>query len=271
MLLATGCSFVWGDELEGFDTSPPSHWEHTFTHLLAKELDLPYENAGSCGASNHKIFRDLCQWFNGKEYTWSYRSDGTVATPENVTHMVVLWSAWQRDEIPVAVHPSVEDDFNIQRFDNVTQHSPHRIGTIEYLDTEVRQITSDFYHIHSDHRKAVMQNLPYWLAVQQMAKAHNIKIIQGCFHDVMWRELCKIMADPEPLLKKYRTMIGDMLGLLDKPCRVGLGRYKTLHGIVLRSDPSEGIGLHPHGHPNEATQPIFAELLKNIFEENYDG
>jgi hypothetical protein len=272
MLLTTGCSFVWGDELKGFDTSPTTHWPSTFTHLLSEHLDLPWENAGSCGASNHKIFRDLCQWFNGKDYSFSKRlRQNKIATPETVTHMVVLWSAWQRDEVPVAVHPSVEDEHNIQRFDNVTQYSPHRIGTIGYLPTDMKQVTSDYFHIHSDHRKDVMQNLPYWLAVQQMAKAHNIKLIQGCFHDVMWREICEIMADKEPLLKEYRTMIGDMLGQLDRSGRIGLGRFKTLHGLVLQSDPKEGLNLYPHGHPNEKTQVVFAEQLKNIFKECYDG
>ena len=39
-LLTTGCSFVWGDELDGYDNNPPTHWDKTFTYKLADTLGL---------------------------------------------------------------------------------------------------------------------------------------------------------------------------------------------------------------------------------------
>ena len=46
MLLTAGCSFVWGDELDGFDQDPPTHQRLTFTHLCG-EIGVDYVNRES--------------------------------------------------------------------------------------------------------------------------------------------------------------------------------------------------------------------------------
>ena len=42
MLVTNGCSFVWGDELDGFMEG--NHWESTFTWKLAEELGIEHKN-----------------------------------------------------------------------------------------------------------------------------------------------------------------------------------------------------------------------------------
>ena len=56
MLVTNGCSFVWGDELDGFMEGEHNHL--TFTHRLAEKLGIEYRNISSCGNCNTKIFRD---------------------------------------------------------------------------------------------------------------------------------------------------------------------------------------------------------------------
>lgn len=271
MLVTTGCSFVWGDELKGYDQDPPKHWKHTFTHKLAKHLGVKYNNMGSCGASNHKIFRDLSLWFNGKSPDWVYKQNGKLATPENTTHMVVLWSAWQREELPFAIDKSVEDDFNIMRFEGITQYSPVRIDTVAYFDKPLRETIKQWYIANKNNRRYLQQQLPYMVAVQTMCKAHNIKLIQGFFHDVMWRDIVGVMQDKDPLWKAHNKLLGDLVGCLEQHSRIGITKYRTIHNFCTHRnvDGQPDRDLLPYGHPNEITQTHYAEYLKELFDQEY--
>ena len=40
MILFNGCSFVWGDELPGYDDSPPSHIPLRFSTKLAAKSNF---------------------------------------------------------------------------------------------------------------------------------------------------------------------------------------------------------------------------------------
>ena len=115
MLLTAGCSFVWGDELDGFDQDPPTHQRLTFTHLLADKLGIDYVNRGVCGACNDKIFREVTDWLHNHP-------------DELPTHMVVMWSAFQRAEV-VEYMPD-ERDVKIGRQNDVTQFSALRTECI---------------------------------------------------------------------------------------------------------------------------------------------
>ena len=82
-LLTTGCSFVWGDELDGYDNNPPTHWDKTFTYKLADTLGLEPVIIAECGNSNHKIYRDLIDYLTDPEnddpemifVSWSHLKD----------------------------------------------------------------------------------------------------------------------------------------------------------------------------------------------------
>ena len=102
MLLTNGCSFVWGDELDGYDDSPPTHEEYTFTYKLSEQLGIPYVNIAQCGSCNQKIFRDTTDYLR--------------TCKELPTHIVILWSSWQREEV-AENHPIGYESFrNIKRF-----------------------------------------------------------------------------------------------------------------------------------------------------------
>src|SRR5210317_1927359 len=91
MLLTNGCSFVWGDELEGYTRN--KHTKHTFSYKLSRHLDIPYENLACCGSGNSKIFRDTINYLR--------------TSKNKITHMVILWSSWARDEI---AEPNIGDE-----------------------------------------------------------------------------------------------------------------------------------------------------------------
>ena len=269
MLLTSGCSFVYGDELQGFDTNPPSHWHHTFTHRLAEHLGVSYNNHGACGAGNQKIFRDLMRWFAGETLSWTYKPDGTICTPENTTHMVILWTAWPRDEIPCNIRTrAIASQYpNIIDYDNMTQYSPKRIHTIKYLTEDVKRTINNYYMYHEDNRKFMIQQLPYLIALEKMCEANNIKLIQGSLHNQNWRTLGWSMAHSEGF-KSLNKILSNMLGSLKQTSRVGLGYYQEFNKFC--GDPEyPERQFKPYDHPNEVAHYDYGDYLYKIFQEDF--
>ena len=250
MLLTNGCSFVWGDELEGFDDIPASHHELTFTSLLAKSMSIPYINLATCGACNQKIFRDTINFLTRD-------SDAS-----NITHMVILWSAWARDEVAENHTIGYEDEVNIQRFQCMTQISPSRLNMCK---PQLLACLDEYYDHYDVTRTGIMRTLSYMQTMQLLCDSMGIKFIQGVFHRRMWEQLLnstkpKYTKTNAPWTKWIDHVFESLDGLRDE-CRVGLGRYIDLYGLAL-----EKHTIKPHAHPDEAAHEEYADLLLHIFE-----
>lgn len=242
MLLTCGCSFVWGDELKGFHKSPPEHWEYTFTHILAEKLNMGYANLAACGNGNDKIFRD----------TMNYLTDSDREQP---THMVILWSAWQRMEM--AEHAGYEHHTrNIGRFDNMTQYSPERVHNVEPSKWgALYRYYNDAYDVRTD----ILRHLTYMITIQEICDLKGIKLIQGAFHNRLMENIGRCLQAKNDW-KDWNKKFGDMLGKLRPECRVGLGHYETLRILSVKNDD-----VRPHGHPGEKSHAQYASLLHHIF------
>jgi len=244
MLLTCGCSFVWGDELEGCYDDPPNHWRHTFTSLLAKRLRVDYINLAACGNGNDKIFRDVM----------TYLTDPNRRQP---THMVILWSSWQRTEMaePDNSHHAGR---NIQRFDSTSQFSPERIHNILPKKWGAAHAWFDrAYDVRTD----ILRQLPLMIAMQEICDLRGIKLIQGAFHDrmmdnIMWSLKGGDSGDFTAWNKKF----GDLFGKLRSESRVGLGKYETLRSVSERLKD-----IKPNAHPGEASHSEYAGMLYGIF------
>jgi len=244
MLLTCGCSFVWGDELEGCYDDPPNHWRHTFTSLLAKRLRVDYINLAACGNGNDKIFRDVM----------TYLTDPNRRQP---THMVILWSSWQRTEMaePDNSHHAGR---NIQRFDSTSQFSPERIHNILPRKWGAAHAWFDrAYDVRTD----ILRQLPLMIAMQEICDLRGIKLIQGAFHDrmmdnIMWSLKGGDSGDFAAWNKKF----GDLFGKLRSESRVGLGKYETLRSVSERLKD-----IKPNAHPGEASHSEYAGMLYGIF------
>lgn len=244
MLLTCGCSFVWGDELDGCYDDPPSHWPLTFTHQLAEKLGVPYKNIAQCGNGNDKIFRDVVDY---------------LTHPENpkVTHMVILWSAWQRTEI---AEPEIPNRYrNIGRFDNMTQFSPERINnTLCHKWGGLYKYYNESYDV----RTSILQHLTLMVAMQELADLKGIKLIQGAFHHRMMDNIANIIMDKEQDFHQWSKKFARLMGKLRKECRVGLGHYETMREISTRLGD-----IKPHSHPGEQSHAEYAVLLDHIFKK----
>lgn len=265
MLLTAGCSFVWGDELEGFDNNPPTHWGLTFTSIVARKLGIDYANRGVCGASNDKIFREVTDFLHSHP------------NKDKVTHIVVMWSAWQRKELAEYMPP--ERDVKIGRQNDVTQFSQLRTELI--YDRDKRECMSNWFDIAYDSKTDIMHTLSKMKTLEVIAEAKGIKLIQGVFHNRNWSNIMSIITDKLPddsagkikqehnridAMPEYKKWLVTSLGGLKDTSRVGMGRGRDLYTIGKDLDD-----IREHGHPGEETQRVFSKFLLETFEKSNEN
>ena len=262
MLLTAGCSFVWGDELEGFDDEPPTHWPLTFTHQLAEKLGIDYANRGVCGACNEKIFREVTDYLH--------------ENPNKVTHMVVMWSALQRKEVVEYMPP--DRQVKIGRQNDVTQFSSLRTDCI--YNHQKRELWKKWYDEAYDSKTDIMHMLVMMKNLEVIERASGIQLIQGMFHSRNWSNILSVLTDKVPdetgydvlpfdsridNIPDYKKWLKDALGSLEDTSRVGLGRGKDLFTLCLELDD-----MKPYGHPGERTQVVFTDFLYEKFIDMRD-
>ena len=252
MLLTAGCSFVWGDELKGFDNNPPTHSPLTFTHILASKMAIPYINLGSCGAGNDKIFREVTDYLHNP-------------SKEKPTHIVVIWSAFQRSEL-VEYMPR-EREIKIQRHDDVTQFSPMRTEGI--YNRNKRRVMEDWFDNAYDSRTDVMHTLTKMKTLELLCDSMDIKLVQGFFHKRCWSNIMSILRDNGPdeddrvnlgRTSLYASWLKNSIAGLKPTSRVGAGKGKDLYTIAVENDD-----VKPYGHPGEKSQIIFSDHLYKKF------
>lgn len=246
MLVTNGCSFVWGDELEGFDQNPPTHDRHTFTHKLGKLLGIPYDNLARCGNGNDKIFRDTIVRLN----------DQTLPTP---THMVILWSSWQRMETanPSDRHQYAKGHIDVENC--MIQFSEER--TV-YTDEKTWGAISKYYNEFYDVRSSIIHHLSYMLSIQKLCESMDIKLIQGAFHERLLNNLALCLDNVDPAWREYNEKISAMISLLRPTSRIGLGEWVDMRTLAVKT---KGLYLKPENHPCEGTHHEYAKLLHHIF------
>lgn len=255
MLLTAGCSFVWGDELPGFEDTPPTHWEYTFTHKLASHLNIDYVNKGSCGASNNKIFRDVIDHLHGDE--------------ENPTHMVILWSAWQRAELCEDISDDIEGHLNIRRDLNMSQYSPDRLWNIQNKTSRVT--LQPYYELGYDSRTDLIHGLTKMKTIELLCDSLGIKLLQGVFHKRMWSNiLTTIKPSMLPDFEEVSPMgvvsmtnwIRESVGSLNDNSRLGMGRHIDMYSMTEKNGD-----LQEHGHPGVQTNEEYASVLHSLFQK----
>ena len=257
MLLTAGCSFVWGDELDGFDTDPPSHWHLTFTHLLAEKLGLEYINMGLCGSCNDRIFRDVMDHLHNPN-------------KPNPTHMVIMWSAWQRAEM---VEECDEQRAKILAFGRPldhTQYSPLRLKVLNKGPR--RDVLSEYYGKYYDSKTDISHGITKMKAMEVMCDALGIKLVQGVFHGRCWQNIIKVLTNTASqqdtddrniaeYVPEFAHWLKTSVNSLKDTSRVGLGRHKALHELGMELDD-----LKEFEHPGERTQVVFADFLHDQFK-----
>jgi len=63
-ILFNGCSWTYGSELEGLNKDKEHQRTHRFSHLVAENLGMTYDNISYGGISNDWIVEKTIEWFN---------------------------------------------------------------------------------------------------------------------------------------------------------------------------------------------------------------
>ena len=262
MLFANGCSFVWGDELPGYNVSPTKHEHHRFSDKLAKSLDMDVVNFATCGGSNHKIFRDTLNFLMSEH-------------SNDCTHMVIVWSAWDRDELINDVLPEDEDLYHVPRQDSITQFSPMRINNIGFIGRRTKEAMRSYYsQLNKFRRKSITHQMSYMIAIHQICEARGINLVMSHFHKNQWREFLNAIIDCDRTdaasLKQWQDMIKRMMYSLPEKSRLGLGYGKTFSQVCVETidnEKNECVGFMPGNHPTAEAHTAFAKYIEQKFQE----
>lgn len=269
MLLLNGCSFVWGDELEGYDNNPPTHHPHTFAHKLADKLGVEYVNLARCGNCNEKIFRDVMTY---------------LTTEEKPSHLMVLWSDPIRKEQLLEVYD--ESEPNVPRQISMTQWHENRWQDLELSmsPTIARNFSRhEIYMEHTRFKRAkrvvdsyfsvfatpITHQLTMMLAIQKLADEMGIKVVQGVFHTLVRTQLKRFTNRVDrskdtcgEQLVDWREWVSDTLGTIRPECQLGLVEGATLW------DKQGDRPLKKEGHTDEQSHTEYAEYLFEVFKND---
>ena len=255
MLLVSGCSFAWGDELDGHEDTPPTHWELGWPYLLAEKLGIHHKNISACGNGNDKIFRDTMRWLR------------TSSDRDKITHMVILWSAFERTEIAESYGPGIEEMMKIKRFQCMTQTSPARVDLLE--KKEIAQAFDYMYDHYDLLRERILYTMNYMTTMQFICEKMGIKLVQGWFHYRMWEELVDVMKphfydgkNPDHHWGEWMKWVQDELNYLHNSSRLGINRHTDLASIAEELDDYKEFF-----HPGEKCQPVFADICVQAFND----
>lgn len=251
MLYANGCSFVWGDELEGCYDNPPTHQHLTFVSHIAKKLGIEYVNQGSCGASNHKIFRDTMLWLSSEE-------------SKKCTHVIILWSSWRRKELPYDILPEEELQYHVPMDNSIIQYSNLRVENIGYLHEDHKNILNRYYDFQreTEYREYISQQLSYWITIDQLCQSRGIKLIMGNFHINNWRDILRAIRRKRKggTMREWVALVDVMLKRLPKNSSIGLGDGEDMYTFCLKRN-----AIKPKGHPDENGHSLYADYLLENF------
>lgn len=254
MIVFNGCSFVWGDELPGYDNDPPSHTELTFAHKLAQKFGETYINLATCGGGNDKIFRDTVTYLQK-----------AAARDEIPNKVVILWSAWQRLEVAETMPPEREATMSLTRYQNMTQVSPYRLDA---LTKHNRPHYQYFYENMSNYRTDVIHGLTKMCAMQLICDGYGIDLIQGTFHSRAWNNVLAILHPKhrESGWGPFMDHIKECLDILRPECRIGMG-----NGPDFFEYAKSNHGLCQYGHPNASAHHGYADHLYDVWQKAYNS
>lgn len=128
-LLSYGCSIVFGDELEDAHYGHPS--EYSFSALMAKDYNLPYQCHAIQGGSNERTTRKIA------EYLREFRQEDDF--------LMIGWTSIYRKEI------------HIPEIDAVMNFVPHFNPSRNFEDRYQRKIIKEAYERYLDYVTGVSQ------------------------------------------------------------------------------------------------------------------
>lgn len=267
-LLVSGCSFTYGDELDNIEA------ERWSTHLGVL-LDMEVENVASPGNSNKAIWRSV------KE---------KLINQNDITHLVVLWSAFERVEVldlTYGLQYDLDSNDSVKSQDGAfrsanpfTQMSPARLDVHPYR--LLKEEMHNYYNQIYSQEGAILDSLFYMKDVYNTCALLGIEAYGGVFHQNVNFTIAKTFTQTR--LKNYgkrltriKTMHDDMRNGFDPKQKIGMTNVNTNDAFARQRAQylsfNEFTETHkyekrPGGHPGPEAHKRYAEYL---FEEIFNN
>lgn len=251
IVLSSGDSFTYGDELPGSRQEIDQHHHHTFTHKLAEKLNRKYVNLGANGSSNMKIYRRTF--------------DFIMKTNKDIDLLVINWSNFGRYEICEPFTLESDSKIFIHSESNMNQIIPDHhsnymnlrvAGEIEERADILKLYTKEVLTIQTQ----IFHTMTYMTHIQWLCDKLGIPVMQGVIHGDMYRHFLYSMKAEG--FDEYRRSIQGMYTELRPECKIGLGYYKDIY--------TTGANNHtilPMGHVCENAHTEFADMLYDIIRD----
>lgn len=264
MLVTFGCSFVWGDELEGHNALPCSHWKHTFSEKLGKKLGLETKIVAQMGNSNDKIFRDVVSHIHNPNI-------------EDPTHIVVVWSHPNRSEVALnqAFNPEdlkighrIDSKGNKRLWSVRFQQNMHQYGPSrpEWVNQRKVPIISTYYRELWNEHTSVLNLLTKMQSLESICVGKGIKLVQ-CQYAEFTRDTMTQCMDMNRFMhmKPWRNHVDTVLQSLRKESKIGL--LPDSSGFDMNTRANKLGKTLRYGHPDESVHTWYANKLHKIFED----
>ena len=259
MIYLNGCSFTYGDELDG-SRHPDGHRFDTHHHLtyaakLSKHLNLRYLNQAQNGSSNEKIFRRTLRDLK----CFPLREE-----PEKIDLVVIQWSSPGRFEL---VEEGVwESDLFIKKESDANQVHPSikfndkncrpsflwEVGQKSERNEILKTYVENVYTVET----SILHLLSYMNTVHLVCELMKIPLIQTFHHYGTYHLIMKTLKTQS--LPEYKREVANYLKILPPTSRVGAGFYEDIYSISI-----DKYGIHECGHPKEEAHTDFADMLYN--------
>lgn len=268
--MTAGCSFVWGDELDGFDANPPTHWEHTFTYKLAKKLNLKPEIIAECGNGNDKIYRDIINYLSDPQ-------------KENPAMIFVSWSAFKRIELYEEKRKGEEEQMKIKRWQQMSQFSPERVHCLNKGNQDIAELWANLAY---NNQSGMIRLLTYANSLQLICDNLNIRLMQTVFHYRMGRTFSEVFENSTETNQQFRNHCYRQLENLHTENRLGMinldadthqsieSDWNDMYYIAMKgqeckdkSHPWYGCHIKEFMHPCEQTQTVYTDQIMSIIDK----
>jgi hypothetical protein len=254
ILLTNGDSFTYGDELDGWDTNPPTHEHHTYTFKLSTMIDRKYINLAQNGSSNDKIYRRTMDFLINKH------------SSIDVDLLVITWSNFGRFEICENYRMYADRTSNIPQESNMNQiiysHKPDRF-VYDQGDQSIplrREIISRYGEMVLTMQTQIMRTFMYMNHIQFVCDLMKIPVVQGVIHGDMYGNFLATLRKDG--WKDYKYKVTEYYNDLREECKIGLGFYKDLYYWG-----HDKYSLKPRGHADEESHTAYAEMIYDIIKD----
>jgi hypothetical protein len=261
IIVASGCSFIWGDELSDHRHHGANGYSHlTWPANIAKNQNTDYVCVASAGSGNTIITRNVINFceqnqdiFVIVQWTWPFRFDFAVAKKN---HWETI-GPWQADQENRPGEKLSEDDVLFDYAEKNTQIAK-RNGINELANTFFKYIGSgEYWPVYSTLKEIIF--------LQNYLKSKHIPYLFSCADASSIFYNYTVQKSNDPFINNLINQI-DMDNWSFFEPGINWGDTKTPRGFYQWAVENK-YAIAPGGHPLEQAHIDASNIMQEKFNE----